>query len=96
MAVGVDDLRQALRVADGQDTEILTRILGASAALVEKEAPAAPEVVKDEAAIRVAGYLYDAPTSGSIAYANACRNSGAQLLLRPWVRRGAVVAGVGE
>ena len=91
MAVTVADVREALRVTDGQDEAILTRILGAASALVEKEAPGAPDVVKDEATIRVAAYLYDAPTTGTVATANVCRNSGAQLLLRPWVKRGAVV-----
>lgn len=58
-------------------------------ALVEKYAPGAPDAVKDEAAIRAAGYLLDAPPAPSGAgHAAALRNSGATGLLSPWrVRR---------
>ena len=93
MAVTVANLREALRLPTGQDEAILTRILGTAAAIVGDTAPNAPETVRDEATIRLASYLYDSPASGTVATANAFRNSGAELLLRRWVVRGAIIAG---
>ena len=72
--------------------DTLERILAASIAIVEKEAPDAPDAIKDQAVVQLAGYLYDQPTSGTISTANAFRNSGAQLLLRLFVVRGALIA----
>lgn len=77
--------------------------LGAvAAALVEREAPGAPQAVKDEAVIRMAGYLAQADYGpvrqesigpASVEYvtnhAPAFRNCGAKGLLSPWkIRRG--------
>ena len=45
----------------------------------------APEAVVNEAAIRLAGYLFDMPNAGrGITYANAGRNSGAWVILLPY------------
>ncbi|WP_419163066.1 hypothetical protein [Candidatus Palauibacter sp.] len=95
MAVDLAALKDALKVSGGDDDTRLTRILGAADALIEKLARSAPESIRDEAKIRVAAYMYDAPVAGTVGTANACRNSGAELLLRPWVRRGALVVGAG-
>ena len=71
------------------------------AALVEREAPGAPEAIKDEAVIRMAGYLAQADygsmrteTIGPLTrehvvnHGPAFRNCGAKGLLSPWkVRR---------
>lgn len=95
MAVDLAALKDALKVAGSDDDAKLTRTLGAADALVEKIAPSAPETIRDEAKIRLAAYMYDQPLAGSVRTANACRNSGAELLLRPWVVRGALIAGAG-
>ena len=73
-------------------------------ALVERYAPAAPEAVANEAALRVIGYLFDRSaglverSSDGLTVASApgqisaLRHSGAMALLSPWkVRRGGVV-----
>lgn len=81
--------------------------LGAmAAARVEKEAPGAPQAVKDEAVIRFAGYMAQADF-GALAthaigplsvtwttnHAAAFRYSGAYGLIAPWkVRRAGVIA----
>ena len=59
-------------------TEAISRHLGASY-------EAAPEVVVNEAAIRLAGYLFDQPNAGrGLSFANAGRNSGAWAILLPF------------
>ena len=83
--------------------------LGAvSAALVERYAPGAPQVIRNEAAIRFAGYLGQA-ASGTVTkigfrnmdiefitnHAAMFRNSGAAGLLSPWKRRRAGIIGIG-
>ena len=91
MAVTVGQLAAALRVTQGENPAEpllaeLTRLLGVGQALVDLWAPAAPVVVKDEAVVLVAGYLFDQPSSPASgrAYANAFGSSGAQALLSPW------------
>lgn len=73
----------------------------AAAARVEAYAPDAPQALRDEAAIRFAGYLAQADfatvksetigprsTEYNMDHAAAWRNSGAAMLLSPWrVRR---------
>ena len=97
MALTVTSLAAALRAGDGTAAPaepfagILARLLEVGTAMVEKLAPDAPEAVADEAVVRFAGYLYDAPESPpGAAYAAAWRNSGAQSLVAPWVARRAV------
>ena len=70
-----------------------TRLRPVVMQLVQDYAPTAPDVLKDEAAIRVAGYLLDSPPSPSgSGYANAMTNSGAASLLAPFkVRRAAAI-----
>ena len=103
-------LAAAIRVlgeAIGEDDDTVTARVGATAsALVERYAPGAPDVVRDEAAIRVAGWLREAPsygarsesegeisTSFSPSMTSALRASGAMAMLSPWkVRRAGVVA----
>ena len=80
-----------------------------AAALVEREAPDAPQAVKNEAAIRVIGYLAEAAFGSVIRetsvgnkeaeytpfpqMAPILRNSGAKGLLSPWKRRHAGAIG---
>lgn len=100
MAVSVIQLAGALRIGDGTTEPeepllaILTRLKAVAEALVTVEANAAPDSIQDEAVVRIAGYLYDAPTSpGSDQYAAAMVNSGAGGLLARWVNRRAVTGG---
>ena len=81
MAVSVDTLRTALRLGDTADERALgMRLLKTAKIVVEKHAPRAPTAIKDEACIRLCAYWYDQPNAGRGAgYANAFRNSGAQL-----------------
>ena len=59
-------------------TEACSRHLGDAYA-------AAPEAVVNEAAIRLAAYLFDAPNAGrGLGFANAGRNSGAWTMLLPY------------
>lgn len=83
-------LGTALR-ADYLDTDIagiLGRLGAVADALVTLYAPDAPDGIRQEAAIRVAGYLYDQPNAGEAGrYSSAWRNSGAAALVSPWVSR---------
>lgn len=81
----------------------------AAAALIEREAPGAPQAVKNEAAVRVIGYLSEAAFGGVIRetsvgnkaaeytpfnqQAAIFRNSGAKGLLSPWKVRNAGAIG---
>ena len=63
--------------------------------LINLYAPDAPDSVKDEAAVRFVGYLYDAPAGGAV-HVDAMRHSGAMSLLAWWRDDGAdVVDGTG-
>ena len=59
---------------------ILQRDLLTAVDLIDIYAPDAPAHVKDEAAIRLAGYLYDQSPTGSVSQ-NPFRHSGAMALL---------------
>ena len=91
-------LSGALRLGD-TTAEIAeaTRLLAYSAAAVLKHAPDAPDTASNEAAIRLAGYLFDMPNAGrGMGYANALRNSGASAILLPYrIHRAGNVAEAG-
>ena len=91
----------------GAESDAAACALGEMAsARVEKEAPGAPQAVKDEAVIRYAGYVAQADF-GSVAqesigprsltyptnHAAAFRYCGAYGMLTPWKRRRAGVLG---
>ena len=95
-----------LKAAVGADSDERASGLGdAAAAMVEQYAPGAPAAIKDEAVIRLAGYLAEAnfgarqsltvgPMEASYvaSHANAFRNSGAAGLLSRWrVRRAGAI-----
>ena len=94
-------LAAAVRV----DQVTAARLLPVAAELVDRFAPDAPEAVSNEAAIRCAGWLAEAPSSGvrseslgdvrtswTPAMTGALRHSGAMALLSPWkVRRAGAV-----
>ena len=91
MALSVPQLATALRLtATPQDevpaeyADILARLLAVSEAIVEEYAPAAPEAIRDEAQIRLSGYLFDRPPETPSA--GAMYHSGAQGLLAPYHR----------
>lgn len=72
------------------------RLLPVVRAIVEKYSADAPEAVKNESYIRLAGYLTEARFGGFVdsetkippsSHAAAFRNSGAQALVSPWKRR---------
>ena len=72
-----EETAEALRLL-AFTTEAISRHLGASY-------EAAPQVIVNESAIRLAGYLFDQPNAGrGVSFANAGRNSGAWTLLLPY------------
>ena len=101
MAVTVDDA--ALAAATGLPAATAERLLPVVTEMIERYAPAAPEAVQNEAAIRVSGWLADSPASGLYeaevgersfrlarpTLTGALRSSGAMALLRPYKRVGA-------
>ena len=91
MAIDATDLAVALRIAadpaatlpDGQ-TLIVARLLAVSTTIADNYAPNAPGAIRDESAIRIAGWLYDRPPEASTRGHSAILLSGAQSLLAPW------------
>ena len=86
MTLTVAELSAALRLGDSaEETAEATRLLAFTTEAVTKHAPDAPDVAHNEAAIRLAGYLFDQPTAGRGAgYADSLRNSGALAILLPY------------
>ena len=88
MAVTCTDVQIADSLRLGYSLEELSeaaRLLALVSVVVVKHAPTAPNVIHNEAAIRLASYLYDQPTAPrGDGYANALRNSGAARLLLPY------------
>ena len=91
-------LAEAIRVgASPDETAQVERLLAVATALVVRHAPDAPGAIHGEAAIRVAGYLFDMPQAARGAgYADVLRNAGALALLLPWRAHRAGVADEGE
>ena len=92
------ELAAGMRLGDGVDSPtepilgIVTRLHATSWAQIESYAPFAPDVVKAEAMVRLASYLYDQPTTSfNDVYSASLRNSGAESLLNPYVQRRAGV-----
>ena len=68
---------------------LVPRPLAAAVALVTQHAPDAPDDVKDEATLRLFGWLFDSGSFGSeerpaVSSAGALVKSGAASLLKPW------------
>ena len=97
----VNELGYAIRlVADTTETieapilGVLTDLLATSTQLVTDYAPMAPDSIHNEAARRLAGFLYDAPPSGSGGrWSNPMAQSGAQALLSSYRVRRATALG---
>ena len=95
MAVTTEQLIIALRLGDTtEERAIADRLIPVATELVNKTAPDAPDLIKDEAVIRLAGYWFDMPNAPrGTAYAGALRNSGAKSILLPYRVMKAGVAG---
>ena len=104
MAVTISLANFQARVA-GAATDHGQAILDAAKAMVEKEAPDAPEAVQNEAVVRLGGYLAQSDYGGiveeeigkkrveyTVNHAAAFHRSGAKGLLSPWrVRRAGAI-----
>ena len=93
LTISVAQLSQAVRLTvTGSPAPpylaILTRQLAVATAQIELYAPDADDDTKNEAAVRMVGYLLDAPTANPSRNVStpesAFRNSGAKGLLSPW------------
>ena len=82
----VAELAAAMRVgSSAEETAEVTRLLAFSSLTVEHHAEGAPDAIHNEAAIRIASYVYDQPGASSrSSFANALRNSGAARMMLPW------------
>ena len=102
-ASAIERLRAAVAGRAAESDEAASALGELAAARVEREAPGAPQAVRDEAVIRFAGYMAGADYGGirsetigpqSVDYVvnhgNAWRRCGAAGLLAPW--RSQVVA----
>ena len=84
------ELSAAIRLGDSaEEVAEATRRLAYATAAIEQHLgdvyANAPEVIVNEAAIRLAGYLFDQPNAGrGLSFANAGRNSGAWAILLPF------------
>ena len=87
LTITVAELAAALRLGDSaEEMAEVSRLRTYASLAVERAAPRAPNSVHTEAAIRLAGYIFDQPFAGKgAAYANALRNSGAAAILFPYV-----------
>ena len=98
-ALTADQLRERLGLNADVPTDQVEALLETANALVERFASAAPTAIKNEAIVRVAGWMKNEPSTslvaldaGSVSLAwrpagrNALRLSGAQSLLAPWRR----------
>ena len=90
VTVTVAELAAAMRLgATSEETAEATRLLAYATEAISRHLGGAyedvPAAVVNEAAIRLAGYIYDQPTTaGGPSYANALRNSGAAAMLLPY------------
>ena len=84
------ELSAAIRLGDSaEEVAEATRLLAYVTAAISQHLgdafDGAPDAVVNEAAIRLAGYMFDQPNAGrGLSYANAGRNSGAWAILLPF------------
>ena len=104
LAAATARVKQAL-LADDVPDAVIQGWAGAGAELVQRYAPDAPDAIKDEALIRISGYLKSQPkapqqsvtvgpmtASYTTSALSAARNSGAYALLSPYkIRRAGVI-----
>ena len=93
LTITVAQLSQAVELTvsgspDPPDLAIITRELAVASAIIELYADDAPDDTKNEAAIRIVGYLLNAPFANPSRNVStpvdAFRNSNAKALLHPW------------
>ena len=86
ITISVVELLDALRLgSSAEELAQVTRLHGYATAAVSKHAPAAEDVVHNEAVVRLAAYLYDQPsTTRADGFSNALRSSGAARILLPY------------
>ena len=86
VTITVEELRAALRLNDSEEeTAEVTRLLTYAVEAIEQHAPTASDTAMNEAARRLAGYLFDQPEAArGDAYSNAMRSSGAARMLLPY------------
>ena len=88
--LSVAGLAAELRVGNSpEENAQITRLLAYATAAIDRHLGAAyvtvPAAVVNEAAIRLAGYLFDQPTaSRGSAFSDGLRNSGAAAILLPY------------
>ena len=84
------ELSAAIRLGDSAEeiaeaTRLLAYVTEAITRHLADAYDTAPEAIVNEAAIRLAGYLFDQPNAGrGLSFANAGRNSGAWAILLPF------------
>ena len=85
VTISVPELAGALRVGNSaEETAEVTRLLAFATEAVTRHAPAASDVAHNEAAIRLASYLFDQPTtSRGMSHSDSLRNSGSASILLP-------------
>ena len=108
LANAIAVLREDCGLGSSATDDGVSRIGAAVAAMVEREAPAAPQAIRDEAMVRFAAYVYFTtksqgfqteslgPKSVTYSITNHSamfRNSGAKALLSPWKVRHAGAIG---
>ena len=84
VSLSIQELQDALRVDSTEDTAQVTRLHGYVSIAVVKYAPNAPDIVHNEAATRLAGFLFDRPYVAGEALSNSMRYSGASSILQPY------------
>lgn len=90
--ITIEQVAAAVRVNNtAAETAEITRLVEYATSEINRLADNVPDVIFNEAVIRIVGYLYDAPTT---SYANAVTNSGAAAMLLPYrVHRAGIVSG---
>ena len=96
VTLSLDDYRAALRISDTSSSSpiglVLERISRTATVMVEAYAEDAPAPLQDEAAARLAGWLFDTDPSGRMfGGPSAMRSSGAGAILSPYRDRRAPV-----
>ena len=107
IAAAIATLRTDCIIESSATDEEINRIGAATAAMIEREAPGAPDPIKTEAVIRLAAYIYFTTKSQGFVsdslgpksttysqgnHADMFRRSGAKGMLSPWkIRRAGTI-----
>lgn len=86
------DLKLALRIDGDEFDSALTRNLAAATELANRQAPDAPQSLKNEAVIRAVSWFHEGPGADEVSQAGIWRRCGAESLLSDWTpRRGGII-----